>query len=341
MISCDFDLIETKGRSDAVLVWMKDDVRGIRVGIVPVDGGGIASFQVRRRGSYRELLYRGLDYKTEPPDGWEGRAPLLWPAVGRSYTSKQAAQWKKTGQLPEDYSWSVGGKICSMPMHGFARTVSWTLESAGHDNQAVWVDCMFKNLRWVGAMYPYQFELAVHYRLKDGELVVTYEVSAGENKEAMPFAIGNHLSLNMPMTGRGRFEECAIRTPGHTIIRMNALGVPSGETGKIDLAEPTRLDRPELLDNLLGGYSPGENWLEVIDPAGLRMHIHHEEKSPHGPFAAPEDHLFVFWGVKDLGYYCPEPWIGLPNSLNTGKGVILLPPGERFVWEVVLRPEFV
>jgi galactose mutarotase-like enzyme len=340
MISCDFDLIDMAGRTGAMLIWMKDDTRGIRVGIAPADGGGIASFQIRRKGSYRDLLYRGLDYTPKPPDGWEGRAPLLWPAVGRSYTPEQVARRKETGQAPEDCQWTSGDQTYPMPIHGFARNLSWTLGNAGHDKKTVWVDCSFKSNRHVAAMYPYHYALTVNHLLKDGELVVTYEVTAGDNKAPMPFSIGNHVSFNMPMLGRGQFEECAIRTPGRKIIRMNELCVPSGETEAINLAEPARLDKPELLDNLLGGYGPGENWLEVIDPSGLRMHIHQEEKSPHGPFAAQEDYLFVFWGVKELGYYCPEPWIGLPNSLNTGKGLILLPPGERFVWEVIFRPEF-
>lgn len=338
MISCDFDIIEFED-SGAVLIWMKDDSRGIRAGIVPIAGGGLSSFQVRRRGKYSELLYRALDYKTDPPDGWEGRAPFMWPAVGRSYSPEQLARWKESREKPDHFEWVHDGRTYPMPMHGFARSTSWKLESAGHDKEAVWVDCSLKSSKHTAAMYPFQFDLLTRYLLKDGELVITYEVNAGDNEGPMPFSIGNHISFNMPMTGRGNFEDCAIRTPGDKFICMNALSSPSDRTEKVDLSNPTRLDNPDLLDNLLGGYGPTENWIEVIDPGGLRMHISHGEKSPRGPYASQNDYLFVFWGVKELNYFCPEPWVGLPNSLNTGRGIIKLPPKERFAWEVVLRPE--
>lgn len=338
MLSCSFELFDLPGGEEAVLAWLKDDERGIRVGILPEKGGGLTSFQVRRNGRYRELLYRALDYRTDPPDGWEGRAPLLWPAVGRSYTEDQVARWRKTGRPPAKFQYLLDGKVRPMPMHGFARQVPWELRAFGYGADGVWAACELKDSRRTRRFYPYAFTFTLTYRLNRGELALTHEVVAGANKGPMPFGIGNHVSFNLPLTGRGRFEDCTVRTPGDTIVRMNPLAAPSGKRKRMDLSKPTRLDRPELLDNLLGGYRRGENWLEMTDPSGPRMHIHHEEKSPRRRYAAQKDFLFVFWGVPELGYYCPEPWVGLPDSLNTGRGLIRLPPGERFVWEVVFRP---
>ena len=51
---------------------------------------------------------------------------------------------------------------------------------------------------------------------------------------------------------------------------------------------------------------------------------------------------FVFWGrpaeeAGGLGFLCPEPWLGVPDSLNSGIGRALLGPGERLTWGWKLR----
>ena len=59
------------------------------------------------------------------------------------------------------------------------------------------------------------------------------------------------------------------------------------------------------------------------------------------PFAPGDDHwYFVLWGEADKKLYCPEPWIGGPNALNTGEGVISIPPGETFTWQMKITPVF-
>ena len=39
---------------------------------------------------------------------------------------------------------------------------------------------------------------------------------------------------------------------------------------------------------------------------------------------------FVLWGEND--YFCPEPWLGAPNSLNNGKGLVTVEAGGSFQW---------
>jgi galactose mutarotase-like enzyme len=41
----------------------------------------------------------------------------------------------------------------------------------------------------------------------------------------------------------------------------------------------------------------------------------------------------VLWGDKDGKFFCPEPWLGGPNSLNSGAGLVVLKAGQSFVWE--------
>jgi galactose mutarotase-like enzyme len=155
----------------------------------------------------------------------------------------------------------------------------------------------------------------------------------------MPFSIGNHLSLRMPFTSQGQFEKCTLRTPGSVIWQQNALCLLSGERTAVDLSSPTPVSRKELLDTVLGGFPRGQVWVELDDPANLRLRVSQSQKNLDGKMlAAEEDFYFVFWGDPALQYFCPEPWIGRPNSLNTGEGCVCLDPGQRFLWEIRLAP---
>ena len=46
----------------------------------------------------------------------------------------------------------------------------------------------------------------------------------------------------------------------------------------------------------------------------------------------------VFGGPKQ-GFFCPEPWFGLQNSLNLHQGLVTISPGSDWRWTVELRPE--
>jgi hypothetical protein len=46
---------------------------------------------------------------------------------------------------------------------------------------------------------------------------------------------------------------------------------------------------------------------------------------------------FVMWGDADGKFFCPEPWLGAPNSLNTHEGIVVLKAGETFHWKYSVK----
>jgi galactose mutarotase-like enzyme len=42
--------------------------------------------------------------------------------------------------------------------------------------------------------------------------------------------------------------------------------------------------------------------------------------------------MFNLWGNPREGYFSPEPWIGIQNSLNLDGGTIRLDPGANWTW---------
>src|SRR5207302_5481696 len=103
-------------------------------------------------------------------------------------------------------------------------------------------------------------------------------------------------------------------------------------------SRPASLERKEVLDTVLGGFKRDDAWVELRDPSSTTIRVSHREKSLDGSHhCGDDDVLFVFWGDAQQQYFCPEPWIGKPNSLNTGDGCIYLEPGQRFIWEIMIE----
>ncbi|MBZ5545198.1 MAG: hypothetical protein LAO07_16220 [Acidobacteriia bacterium] len=319
------------------LVRLADETHGIRLAVLPAAGGEMASLQVKCAEAWREILHRALDYRCWPCEADE-RAPLLWPAVGRSFTEQQIAEWKGSGIEPRQGRYKLGNAAYDIDVHGFARKLPWHLDAFGTTEGSAYATCSLSSSVDTLRTYPFTFEISVTYKVGGGRIAVEYTVNAGENPYPMPFSIGNHLSLRLPLTGRGQFDQCTLRTPGSVILHQNPLCLLSGDRTPVDLSSPTPLDRKELLDTVLGGFQRDGVWLELEDPASMHLRISQREIGVNGKFlAAEEDFFFVFWGDPAHRYFCPEPWIGKPNSLNTGEGCIHLEAGQRFLWEISLE----
>jgi galactose mutarotase-like enzyme len=338
-MNCEIKPFSLPGNPEARLVRLTDERRGVRISVLPAAGGEITSFQIRIGGKWTEILSRAGDYHSAPPDGWDGRAPLLWPAVGRSFTADQVARWTETGRKPRACRYQLDGKTYAIANHGFARAAPWTLEDYGCGKNSAWARCSLRSSPATKKLYPFDFDLAVTYTLAAGSVRLRYEVTAGENRRPMPFAIGNHISFRMPFTGQGRFEDCAIRTSANRRLGLDGLALLSGRSEPVNLRRPMPLAHAEFLDAVLGGCRRRRAWFELMDPASLTLRVSHAEESRTGHYRAAErDIFFVLWGTAEHRYFCPEPWIGRPNALNTRRGGIRLPPGERFVWNVRFTP---
>jgi len=71
------------------------------------------------------------------------------------------------------------------------------------------------------------------------------------------------------------------------------------------------------------------------DPKGVTIRISHTATSiPEEPVI-----LFNIWGDPAAGFYSPEPWVGLQNSLNLNQGLIRLSPGQEWEWTIRVRPQ--
>lgn len=319
-----------RGPSTRDLVVLHDRASGIEASIAPDEGGELSRFRVLRQGTWLELIHRAGDYSETA--GWRGKSPILWPATGRNFAFGVTPR----ADLDAVGAYNLNGNRYPMPIHGFARQLPWTVEERTASGSKASLRLNLQDSASTRKFYPFSFHLSVTYALEDGELSMEYTVAAGsENTGPMPFSIGNHLTLNVPFVPGGDAGLVTLETPSTVEYIKDANGLPTGASRPRSEAKPTRLaDLDATTAVSLGGYS-ADPWLRLHDPAGLTLLIKHHARS----LPAPPVVQFNLWGDPRAGYFSPEPWVGLQNSLVLRHGIIELPPGQSWDWTVILRPE--
>lgn len=140
-----------------------------------------AELQSIRDGSGNEYLWQG------DPAFWRGRAYNLFPIVGRLNCGKYLYR----------------GKEFQMKHHGFTRETTFEVESF----EGTKIVFLMKSSDETLKQYPFLFEYRIRYTLEDAKLDIEVEVKNTDEKELI-FAVGGHPGFNLPLEGKGEFEDC-------------------------------------------------------------------------------------------------------------------------------------
>jgi galactose mutarotase-like enzyme len=291
--------------------------------VAPALGGALVGLELQRQDGPLELLHRGRDFS--PTSDWDGKAPILWPATGRTYL----AGGEET-QPPPGWSWS--GRDYAMPLHGFARDLPWRVVRRSRTSALLSLSDSEQTRR----IFPFGFRLTTEYRINGGTLSIRQRVRADRgNIGAMPFSIGNHITFRVPLTPRGDARRVMISTPATRQLPLDTWGRPTGEVVELPFTEHPVPSLPTRSALSLGGYAPERTWVRLTDPAGLTVTVsHREDRRPEGTPV-----LFNLWGDAGAGFFSPEPWVGKQNALATGDGVLTLKPGEQWSWTITVLVE--
>jgi galactose mutarotase-like enzyme len=318
---------ETAG---AQLVRLSAPGSELRAYIAPAHGADLAGLEVRHDGRWSELLYRGTDYR--PTGGWTGKAPILWPAVGRNFPNPAG-----TGPHGDGLGWVLDGRVYPMPIHGFARDQAWRIVRRGSCDGSVFLTLALSDNDQTRSMYPFGFTLTTEYRIWRDALFIRQMVHAHRsNAEPMPFSIGNHITFTIPLLPGDDPFQTTISTPATEQVITDGSGRPTGRVVTASYAGPRLLSSMKPLTPVsLSGYAQGQEWVRLKDRSGFAITVSHsEDRRPRGTPV-----LFNLWGDVSQGYFAPEPWVGKQNSLATGDGIVALEPGGTFRWTIEVRVE--
>ena len=130
-----------------------------------------------------ELIWQGDD------KFWSGRAPILFPIVG-------ALKDGRMTHLGQQYE---------MPRHGIARRATFNCIDQSDTKL-----CMsLKASDETRLVYPWNFELQVHFKLRDSELEVSYVVLNHDNTDLL-FSIGSHPAFALDIGHAHQLQDYAI-----------------------------------------------------------------------------------------------------------------------------------
>ncbi|MFA5857700.1 MAG: hypothetical protein WC955_01385 [Elusimicrobiota bacterium] len=327
--SCDLPIIELVNVS-----------AGIKLHVSPYTGGEMSSLGIMHNSEWIELLNRADEFGPLPKNViWRGRAPLLFPAVGRNYTNEQmSVDIDKKNKPPCGYMHY--GKKYKIPIHGFVMDLPWELDSFGVNNNIPYAVCRYKSDAVSRKYYPFKYELVSKYELtQEKKVIITYTVLS--MSDGMFFSVGNHLTLKYPFTGKDSgYNNGMIKTRATKGFVLSPYGITSEKFNTINYAGGVTLENDKYLDMVIGGYNSVDDlWVDFIDSNAFTLRVEQREVVPSGgmPKMSLEHFYYVFWGQRENNLYCVEPWYGAPNSLNTRKGVVMLNKNESCTWQMELK----
>lgn len=289
--------------ASAPFILLRDNEAKLEAAIAPEKGGELASLVLDRV----ELIYLGRDYSAR--SGFNGKAMFLWPATG---------------------------PVKTMPFHGFAKDQPWQVVEHQADAKAAWAVLRLTDNAHSRQWYPHAFTLTVRYTLDENGLAIAYTVEAGaKNTQPMPFAIGNHVAFNLPLTPKGQAGKVTFTSSCQDEIVRDQQSLPTGEirrwrhaTDTVALADINAIPAISLANC-------GRNArVRLADPSGLAIEINHRADSlPKMPVVQ-----YNLYGKASDGFFSPEPWVGLQGSHDRNQGLTRLAPGGRWRWIITIKP---
>ena len=247
------------------------------------------------------------------PAYWTGRAPLLFPIVGRL-----------NGGI-----YRLDGNEYALPQHGFARRREFApIEQAA--DRAVFRLTDDEETR---AAYPFAFSLDAAFTLAGATLGIEIAVT-NRGDVPMPASFGFHPAFAWPLPGGGAKTEHCIRFEHDEPAPLNR--IESGLIGAADRPTPVKGNTLWLHDELF------EQDALVWEAPVSRTLRYGCEGGPELAIAFPDMPTLALWTKPGAAFLCVEPWQGHADPAGfTGEiwdkpGMLRLEPGERRVFAMTV-----
>jgi galactose mutarotase-like enzyme len=247
----------------------------------------------------RELMWSG------DPAFWSGRAPLLFPVVGRLNCDVLR----------------LDDRHYTLEKHGFARRSLFVLvdatDSAAHFR--------LTDTAATRKAYPFAFALDARFAVQGATLHMTVTISNTSDGD-LPFSFGYHPAFAWPLPfGSARDAHAMIFANDEPapLCQLDAEGLIAIDTR----ATPVVGNRLALADDLFAGDAL--IWKQ-LDSRRLR---YGPASGPALDIAFPDTEWLGVWTKPGAGFVCIEPWAGsaddrgFAGDFRTKPGVILIEPG--------------
>ncbi|MCP4212365.1 MAG: aldose 1-epimerase family protein [Halieaceae bacterium] len=269
-----------------------------------------AEMQYLRTAAGADLLWNG------DPAFWTGRAPVLFPIVGKAVNDTIA----------------VGAHEAQMPQHGFARRCDFSLE----EQSTTRCHHVLRPNDKTRAAYPFEFALHISHELNNDTLTVSARVE-NHSSRPMPFGFGFHPAFRWPLPGSDASKHS---------INLETKGAPK--------QRPLRPDGLLERDLVRSPFDNGE--LEITEPLFAHGALVFPNGSDDLIFSANAGPKLAFrfhnlpdlalWKLVGAPFLCIEPWHGTASLVGDGPQIgarpnsLVLEPdvGVEFGYSVTVTP---
>jgi galactose mutarotase-like enzyme len=229
----------------------------------------------------KDLLWDGCE------KWWTGRAPLLFPIVGR---------------LPNDIA-ICDGEAFPMRQHGFARNKQFSIAGASLS------ECIFRLASddETRRQFPFDFVLEVAFVIEDAALRIGATVF-NKSSRAMPVSFGFHPAFRWPLPYGGSRQDHEIR-----FERSESAPIRRVTDGLLDVAASSEIFDGSImaLDDAM--FVPGALIFDRLKSRAVNFGVPGrpsiQVRFPNMP------HLGV-WTKPGAGFLCIEPWQGYAAPLG-------------------------
>lgn len=275
-----------------------------RAVLYPHRGGLLSELSLAGNGSTRrKILWLPDDFSLTGNSWPGGGAPLLFPFAGRVF------------HQGKPFVYTYRDQVFSMPLHGFAYTMPWHIVATGSDYTLLQLEATAQTR----AVYPFEFALQARYSLVPRRLTLDVQVQhRGPEASPMPVAIGWHpyFCTTFCTTNFQAVPEL------HTSARQEISVLKHGAAGQAQPIGAQRngpISQPGLANLILAELA--EPKAKLVDAAGRDGIV--ISWQPHELCR-----YLVLWSRDPLVFFCVEPWMGLPDAVHNGQGVVWLEAGQ-------------
>ena len=279
-----------------------------------IDNGILRVCALQKGAELSSIQLNGVEYLWQGSrEYWTGRAPNLFPYIGRLNQGK----------------YTYCGKEYFMPTHGFANQSD--TYSVLKQNETKMSFTMVSDQNTLKC-YPFEFSLTITYEIIENTLKYSIAVKNCDSK-AMYFGVGFHPGFNVPLGGDGCFDDWCLSFSEPCFPQKVCF----------DSSSVLVLNEEEDYQLQSGKDIPLSHQLFDDDAIVLKNTTKsvklHSTKSAHSvEIRFPQMPYIGFWhkNKSDAPYICIEPWSSLPSradrveDLETQPDLVVLEPGGEY-----------
>ncbi len=248
----------------------------------------------------QSIKYSGFEYLWQgASEFWTGRAPILFPIVGGL---------KNTEYL-------LKGQKYSMPNHGIIRINEFQEVECSDDE----VTMTFTSTPETLKMYPFEFTMAVTYKLENNKIIATQKIT-NLSSEQMPFTFGLHTGFNLDDTLENSYIQLEDEPLISNIDNEGGFMVPKvTDYGQKNLH--FHKDSFSQNNTIIFDTLKSREATLCFKNSDKKVKMEWNDDMP----------LLAIWAKANAPFVCIEPWAGLGdnkadtiNELSDKRGMMIL-----------------